>query len=1103
VPELGEIDRPVRLSVLGPLRVTVNGAPADVGGRRQRSVLTRLAVAGGAVVSAHALVEDLWPGDPPQRALAALQVQISHLRRVLEPDRRPRSPAAVLVSAAPGYALALDRVAVDSARFVGLVEQASGGEPQEAAALLTEALQLWSGPPFGEFTDDPWAAPEAARLTELRLVAVERLAEARLAVGAAHTAVPDLERLVHDHPFRESAVHLLAVALYRSGRQADALAVLARVRTRLADELGVDPGPQLRAAEREILAQADPGPVRPEVTAPPPRSVHRPVVEPLLGRDDELARVRAVAAAVAATATARMVLVGGEPGAGKTVFVDAVRAALAAEGWTVALGRCPEVDGAPPGWAWREIATAFPAEDERLRPLLRPGGPAAAQETFWAAQALVERLRGVAAAGPLLLVLDDLHRADGESLQLLRSVITGLAQVPVLVVATVRPAEVGPDLDTALAALAGPITDRVELSGLAPAAVAALLDRHGAGRADPAVVALVGERTGGNPLFVRELARLIATDGAGAAAVAVPAGVRDVLRRRLDRLPANARAVLRRAAVLGRDVAVDALVALGEPDAEDAILDAVELGIVSGLLVDPGEDRVRFAHALVRDTLYGDVPPLRRRRMHAAALAALAGGAGADPAELAHHALAAGAAVPPAQALPPVVAAARAAVRSGAPREAAHLWEAAVRLAGPAGVEPDREMELRCAHVSALAHAGAVRAAMQARDAAIDRARGDAQLVAALTSFDAPAPWTIRVDARLVERRVALLQQQVRSCTDPRTRSRLLAMLVLETESAADDVAASAADEVMEVSAGLDPATRAIALNARGFTVNGPDRRAELAAVGRELAELADLARLPGYRALAHHYEFMVAAEHLRFAEAQQHADAAVAVAPGGQLGFTLGWSAIYQALRALIEGDAEGAERLYTAVGERMTAAGEANGATAGLIGRIAARHARGRHGELADAVLSSPASAVPAFQDLVAAVLVAAGRTAEAARVWRPDLDPPRTYYWHLWMVARSEAAIGLGHRAVAAHCYTELMPWAATLAGVSSGSITFGPVAATLAELARFLGRPEAERTAHLRTALELARRVGQPDWIAAAEQASASGSTGARRAGPIEG
>ena len=575
----------VRICVLGPLRGEVDGVPVDLGGRRQRAVLARLAVTGGEVVSVDTLVDDLWPGDAPQKAIAALQVQVSLLRRVLEPRRAPRSPAAVLVSAAPGYALALGADGLDSRRFVGLLDRASAAAPGEAMAMLTEALGLWSGAPFAEFGDEPWAAPEAARLAELRVVAAERLGEARLATGAAAAAVPDLERVVHDHPLREGAVQLLAAALYRSGRQADALAVLARARRRLADELGVDPGPQLQATEREILAHGGLRPV-PTATAPvaPPPAPGR---EAVLGRDAELERLRAVAKAAVAARGVRMVLVAGEPGAGKSVLVDGLRAELAAAGWAAALGRCPEVDGAPPGWAWREITRAFPSDDERLRPLHGAGGPGAAEETFWVGQALVELLGAAAAARPLLLVLDDLHRAEGETLQLLRWVVAGLAAAPVLVVATVRPAEIETDVEAALAALAGPIADRIELGGLSTAAVADLLARHGAGDADAATAALVGERTGGNPLFVRELARLIATDGAAAAAEAVPAGVRDVLRRRLHRLPAAAGTVLRHAAVLGGDVDVDVLVVLPGRDTEDATLDAVELGIVSGLLTDP------------------------------------------------------------------------------------------------------------------------------------------------------------------------------------------------------------------------------------------------------------------------------------------------------------------------------------------------------------------------------------------------------------------------------------------------------------------------------------------------------------------------------------
>uniref|UniRef100_UPI001BDC22B9 BTAD domain-containing putative transcriptional regulator n=1 Tax=Pseudonocardia lacus TaxID=2835865 RepID=UPI001BDC22B9 len=654
----------VRIDVLGPLRARVSDAPADLGGRRRRALLARLAVAGGRVVSTDALVEDLWAGESPPRALAALQVHVSHLRRVLEPDRPPRGAATVVVSSPPGYALHLDPDALDARLFERLVGEAAVAAPGEAERLLGEALGLWAGAAFAEFAGEAWAAPEAARLEELRLVAAERLAQARLATGRPAAAVPDLERHVHDHPLREGAVRLLASALYQDGRQADALAVLARTRRLLAEELGVDPGPELRDLERDVLAQTAPGraarpapePPRPRPTAEATATTTAGAAAPptLLGRAADLARLRA---AGDQPGGCRLVLVSGDAGAGKSALVEAFRAERAAAGWTTAVGRCPEVDGAPAGWAWRELVDQLLAGHradaelvERLGPL-RTTGPTSADRTFWLAQAVTELLAGVAAGGPVLVVLDDLHRAEDETLQLLRSVVAGLAAAPVLVVASLRPAEVGADLESALAALAGPIADRIALAGLAEPAVRELLRRQGAADVDAAVVALVTERTGGNPLFVRELARLIVAEGASAAADEVPSGVRDVLRRRVERLPGPARTVLRQAAVLGRDVEIDVLVRLVGGDDEDAVLDALEMGVLSGLLTEPRAGWVRFAHALVRDTLYGDVPRLRRTRLHAAALGALLATGPDDHAALAHHALAAGPAVPPAAAL--------------------------------------------------------------------------------------------------------------------------------------------------------------------------------------------------------------------------------------------------------------------------------------------------------------------------------------------------------------------------------------------------------------------------------------------------------------------
>lgn len=1078
----------VRVAVLGPVRAEVAGVPVDLGGPRQRAVLARLAVAGGEVVSTDLLVDDLWRGEPPPRALGALQVHVSHLRRVLEPDRRPRTPATVLVSEPPGYALRLPADGLDSRRVGALLDAAAVAPPDRAEELLAEALRSWSGPALAEFADERWAAPEAARLGELRLVATERLAEARLARGRAADVVPDLELLLRDHPLRENAVRLLALALYRTGRQADALAVLAAARTRLAEELGVDPGPELRAVEQDVLTQAE------HVAAP------RPVVpEPapaIVGRAAELERLRA--AAERARSGVAVVLVEADAGGGKSALVEAFRAGL--HGWTTALGRCPEVGGAPLGWAWtelvEELAQAAPVSDAlaaRLAPL-RAAGPGREEvgETFWLSRAVVELVGGVAAGGPVLLVLDDLHRAEDETLQLLRAVVGGLGAAPVLVVATLRPAEVGPDLAATLAALAGPVADRIALAGLTGPEVRALLAGQGVADPDEQTVALVTERTDGNPLFVRETARLIAVEGTAAAADAIPAGVRDVLRRRVARLPAQARTVLGQAAVLGREIDIDTLVRLagGAGGSEDGVLDALELGVLAGLLTEPAPGRVRFAHALVRDTLDADLPRLRRTRLHAAALAAVEAGSG-DPAALARHALEAGPAVPPATAVRHVEAAAHEAAGFGAHRDAARLWAAAIELAGPAGVGIEHEIALRCGHVSALAHAGQVAAAVRARRAAVDRARGTASLVAALTSYDAPVSWTIRQDVAVDADLVGLLDGALAEPgLDPATRCRLLVALAFELETHDDGRVRRLTAEAMDLSAGLgDPLLRCRVLNARSFAALGPDLRHELEGVGHELLGTAERAGLAGYRSEGHHLLFMIACERFDLDGAQRHADAAIAAASGGQLGVTLGWAAIFAALRAVVAGGFARAEQGYAAVQAAMESVGAINADTLGLFGLFGVRHAQGRLAELAPAFAALQARIPDAITDPTARALIAAGRVDEARAVWRPDLHPPRTYYWLLFMGLRAEVAVALGDREAAAACLAELEPWADQLAGLGSGTVTLGPVAQHLGELGGVLGRPVDERRAHFAHARALARRLGSPHWEARAAEALA--------------
>lgn len=246
----------VGFGVLGPVAAWDGaGDPIALKGPRHRAVLARLIVARRRVVPVARLVEDLWE-EPPADAVGAVRTFVAALRRALEPRRPPRTPARLLVTEGPGYALRAEPDAVDAWRFERTVTQAASQPPQRALAVLEEALGWWRGPAYAEFAEETWARTERSRLSELRLHAAERRAEALLALGRAAEAVPDLDAHVAEHPWREDAWRLLALALYRTGRQSDALTVLRRARTLLADQLGLDPGPGLRQLESDILGHA-------------------------------------------------------------------------------------------------------------------------------------------------------------------------------------------------------------------------------------------------------------------------------------------------------------------------------------------------------------------------------------------------------------------------------------------------------------------------------------------------------------------------------------------------------------------------------------------------------------------------------------------------------------------------------------------------------------------------------------------------------------------------------------------------------------------------------------------------------------------------------
>jgi DNA-binding SARP family transcriptional activator len=243
--------------ILGPLEVVLDGRPVDLGGAKQRALLAILLLRANDVVSADRLIEDLWGEEPPATAENVLQTYVSRLRRALEPAAAHGGER--LLTRRPGYMLRVQPQELDLDRFRDLADRGrralERGDAAMGSQTLRDALAEWRGEPLADFAFDDFAQREIERLRELRLAALEDRIEADLAVGRDSAAVAELESLVSAHPLRERLRGQLMLALYRSGRQAEALESYKEARTALADELGIDPGPELQRLERAILTQ--------------------------------------------------------------------------------------------------------------------------------------------------------------------------------------------------------------------------------------------------------------------------------------------------------------------------------------------------------------------------------------------------------------------------------------------------------------------------------------------------------------------------------------------------------------------------------------------------------------------------------------------------------------------------------------------------------------------------------------------------------------------------------------------------------------------------------------------------------------------------------
>ena len=234
--------------ILGPLEVVDEERPLALKGSRVRALLVLLLTSANQVVSADRLIDDLWGAQPPRDATNALQYHVSQLRKALAPGN-------LIETREPGYLIRLEPDQLDLLRFEQLVADAQSTSPQETARLLRDALALWRGPALADLAQESFAQAETRRLEELRLVAVERRIDADLALGRRTELVAELETLTRQHPYRETLRAQLMLALYGSGRQAEALAVYRETRQLLVDELGIEPGPAIQQLEQAILRQ--------------------------------------------------------------------------------------------------------------------------------------------------------------------------------------------------------------------------------------------------------------------------------------------------------------------------------------------------------------------------------------------------------------------------------------------------------------------------------------------------------------------------------------------------------------------------------------------------------------------------------------------------------------------------------------------------------------------------------------------------------------------------------------------------------------------------------------------------------------------------------
>ncbi|WP_432152882.1 BTAD domain-containing putative transcriptional regulator [Streptomyces tricolor] len=716
----GECGTGLEFTLLGDVQAVADGRPLPLGPARQRSVLVALLIDAGHVVTVDTLMERVWGDGPPQRARGTLHAYLSRLRNAFGPGRQ------LLARRPGGYALLVDPLTVDLNRFRAHTAAARRtGDDRAREALFGRALSLWRGEACAGL-ETAWISGLREVLHQERFLARLDHADVRLRLGDHTRLVSELSALADRYPLDERLAGQLMLALYRSGRSADALQHFHVIRARLAEELGCDPGPALRTLHRRLLTN-DPALTAP-ATEPPaaeaPPAIASPPSAPsargrLVGRSAELRTLTGLLDDFVTQDGARDAAplgfdILGEPGMGKTRLLDEVVRAARDRGLTVLHSTGAPSDPHPYGVIVEALADAVTAGERRLRaalptatvrvlgtlfPVLADGpatvpGPATT-ERHWLHRSLASLLETLAMSDRTVLVIDDLHAADEATSELIAYLLRRPVRARLLLALAHRPRQITPRLEQALARSAA--EGRLVRSELAP------LSRADAQHLCPSVrgrrrLAWMYEVSGGNPLYLECLARLPPHTAVGTGdrpagpadphghTDGLPGAVRADVLAELSGLPAATVTVARAAAVLGDpfDAAGAAAVA---GTAFDETLTALDALAARDLVRATGDaQRFRFRHPLVRTAVYegADAGWLIGAHIRAEEALRLAG---APPSARAVHVLCSARAGDDAAAA--LLARAARDVLSTSPSTSARWTEQALRLLPPEVPRPD------------------------------------------------------------------------------------------------------------------------------------------------------------------------------------------------------------------------------------------------------------------------------------------------------------------------------------------------------------------------------------------------------------------------------